>query len=118
VIEIVPERTQQAGQKRWTHPRRSLNDRIIKHRLLILKTSFRKQLDQGELIARRNEAEVNRFVKTKTIESLTQEPPFQLLRLILTGSTRRRQLRTDLVVACMTSNLLDQILFLFYVDTP
>ena len=66
----------------------------------------------------RRKAEVDRFVETKRIQSAPQKTLLQLARLILAGSTGRRQFGTDFVETSVTCDFLNQIFFLLNVDAP
>src|SRR5688500_1115025 len=66
----------------------------------------------------RNKTEIDRFIETERIERASQGTLLHLARLVFTGKTRRRKLFTDLLVTRMPRNFLDEIFFLFNVDTP
>src|SRR3989442_419361 len=65
-----------------------------------------------------NKAKVDRLVVTGCGKRTAQRAKLQLVGLVLAGGVGRRQLRRDLVVACVTRDLFDQVLFAFSIDSP
>src|SRR5688500_1970918 len=116
VIEIVSQRTQQARQKRRTHPCSVLDDRVCELRLIVFMAAQRR--NEFEPCLLRNKTEVDRFIETESIERASQGTLLHLARLIFTGKTRGRKLFTNLFVTRVSRNVLDEIFFLFHVDTP
>src|SRR2546425_886378 len=65
-----------------------------------------------------NKAKIDRLVVTGCGKRAAQSAKLQLVGLVLAGGVGRRQLRRDLVIACVPRDLFDQVLFSFGIDSP
>src|SRR5688500_3951655 len=80
VIKIVSQRTQQARQKRRTHPGGVFDDRVCQLRLIVFVSAQRRnQFEPGLL---RNKTKADCFIETESIERASQGTLLHLARLV------------------------------------
>ena len=111
MVEVEPQRSEQAGNQRWPHPNGAFDDRVLKRDELFL-AALAKELGNGRkgvIVADVDEAIGDRLIKALFDKRSAKAAFPNLGRLIFTRTKGRRQFILDVLVTRVAGDLFYQV---------